>query len=690
MKQFNFSRLFLVLWMLLCNVFVFADDLITEQVVVNVEEPGTLPDKISDADKYIITSLKLIGKLNSTDVKLIRDMAGADYYNRETLGNLRMLDMTEASFVVGGSPFCLSNNGSYAVSVNGSNICDYFLANCKRIESIKMGDGVTWIGDYAFSGCTNLTNVDLSTAVVSLGIGTFQKCSSLQKIIIPENVVGLKMKIFEDCNKLENVQLSDNLERIASYAFDNCSKLASLSLPSSLQCIEDNAFKGCNSLSKINISSLESWMTISLYEWSWPNGIHLFLNESEIENLVIPSSVKIINDYAFFNCRYIRSISIPSSVVKINNGAFAYCDLGAVELPNGISELGNRLFYGCNSLEDVKLPSNLKKIGDEAFAYCQALNSIVLPDGVTELGNNVFTGCKSLEDVKLPSNLKKMGEYVFSFCSSLKKVLLPEMLFEIPKGAFRGCSSVYVSIPENINTIGAEAFESCEKMTLVCPWVLPITINEYVFHDKYWGIYDLSNCTLYVPKGSYEAYRTADVWKKFGVIKTIGSDEPQEPKDPEPCSAPTITYTSGNLSFESSTPGAEYHYTINDADVATDKYNTDGKVQLNGKLDISVYATADGYKASDKATATLYWLNTEGGDDTNNINLVKTRGVMVTTDSDITISGLNDGEVITFYSVNGVNLGSAKAVQGVLHFAKPNESIVIAKIKGSDLKIAIR
>lgn len=144
------------------------------------------------------------------------------------------------------------------------------------------------------------------------------------------------------------------------------------------------------------------------------------------------------------------------------------------------------------------------------------------------------------------------------------------------------------------------------------------------------------------------------------------------------------------MNIESLLSGAEYHYTINEADVATDKYNTDGKVQLNGKLDISVYATADGYKASDKATATLYWLNAEGGDDTNNINLVKTRGVMVTTDNDITISGLNDGEVVTFYSVNGVNLGSAKAVQGVLHFAKPNESIVIAKIKGNDLKIAIK
>ena len=191
---------------------------------------------------------------------------------------------------------------------------------------------------------------------------------------------------------------------------------------------------------------------------------------------------------------------------------------------------------------------------------------------------------------------------------------------------------------------------------------------------------------MYVPQESLELYKKDWEWGKFGVIKAIEGEN----EESKACVAPTITYTSGNLSFECSTPGAEYHYTVKDADVATDKYNTDGKVQLNGKLDISVYATADGYKASDKATATLYWLNAEGGDDTNNINLVKTRGVMVTTDNDITISGLNDGEVVTFYSVNGVNIGSAKAQQDVLHFAKPNESIVIAKIKGNDLKIAIK
>lgn len=77
MKQFKFKRQLFVLLMLLCNVFVFADDLITEQVVVTVEEPGTLSDKISEADKNRITNLKLVGELESKDILFVREMAGA-------------------------------------------------------------------------------------------------------------------------------------------------------------------------------------------------------------------------------------------------------------------------------------------------------------------------------------------------------------------------------------------------------------------------------------------------------------------------------------------------------------------------------------------------------------------------------------------------------------------------------------
>lgn len=359
---------------------------------------------------------------------------------------------------------------------------------------------------------------------------------------------------------------------------------------------------------------------------------------SSVSTVKIPNTVVILGE-ACFKSSGIQSIEIPSSVTMLGKDCFSQCEyLYNVILPNSITKIPYSCFWYCSSLASIKIPSSVTSIGSYAFAYSHGLHNIELSEGIISLGLGCFSDCTNLKTLKLPKSLEELGNDVFNGSTNLKEIR---------------CDAL------NPPSIGSR-------------------------QDGF----SRQDCILSVPQASIEFYKQNSWWGGFGIINAIEIEGDNE--DAKPCSTPTITYTLGNLSFESSTPGAEYHYTIKDADVATDKYNTDGKVQLNGKLDISVYATADGYKASDNATATLYRLNAEGGDDTNNINLVKTRGVMVTTDNDITISGLNDGEVVTFYSVNGVNLGSAKAVQGVLHFAKPNESIVIVKIKGNDLKIAIK
>lgn len=367
------------------------------------------------------------------------------------------------------------------------------------------------------------------------------------------------------------------------------------------------------------------------------------------------------SDQCFYNSG-VSAVKIPGTVVKLGEGCFEKSRIQSIEIPSSVTTLGKDCFSQCNLLCDVILPNSISAISSGCFSNCNSLVTIKIPSSVTSLGASAFS-FSGIHNIELPKSITYLEAYCFSNCENLESIRLPKSLVRI----------------------GTQAFEECTNLKVIrCDALTPPNAEQWYY--RMFESFSQQDCLLLVPQASIELYKQHDEWGKFGIIKAIeGEDE-----EAKPCVTPAITYTSGNLSFESSTPGAEYHYTINDADVATDKYNTDGKVLLNGKLDISVYATADGYKASDKATATLYWLNAEGGDDTNNINLVKTRGVMVTTDSDITISGLNDGEVVTFYSVNGVNLGSAKAMQGVLHFAKPNESIVIAKIKGNDLKIAIK
>ena len=141
--------------------------------------------------------------------------------------------------------------------------------------------------------------------------------------------------------------------------------------------------------------------------------------------------------------------------------------------------------------------------------------------------------------------------------------------------------------------------------------------------------------------------------------------------------------------FACETTGAKYHYTITDTDIKSDALSENGEVSLSAAYHISVYATADGYKASDKAEATLYWINANL-DNSTNINMVKTRGVVASAhDGIITLSGLDNGEVVKFYAADGKLVGSSSAVDGTASCAV-SDTMVIAKFGDNAIKVAVK
>ena len=198
-----------------------------------------------------------------------------------------------------------------------------------------------------------------------------------------------------------------------------------------------------------------------------------------------------------------------------------------------------------------------------------------------------------------------------------------------------------------------------------------------------------STCIFYVPKAYYQDYKEA-LGSKYSYIYVPLNDETSGEQKPEQCAVPTISYADGKLTFASSTPNAEYHYTITDTDMASDTYSKDGIVKLSAAYNISAYATADGYKPSDKATATLYWVEANLQNNPTNINQTATRGIIVTSnDGIVTLSGLNNDETVRFYTVDGKQLGAAKAVNGTASQAV-SESVVIAKMGNQTIKIAVK
>lgn len=84
-----------------------------------------------------------------------------------------------------------------------------------------------------------------------------------------------------------------------------------------------------------------------------------------------------------------------------------------------------------------------------------------------------------------------------------------------------------LTIPASIESIGFCALSNCSNLTTAtCLTATPLTIGTDAFStygsDGNWTSF-ASNVDLYVPEGSVDAYKAADVWKDLKSINAYGS-----------------------------------------------------------------------------------------------------------------------------------------------------------------------
>ena len=176
MRNFTFKGLLLTaVFMLLGCLSIQAanDDLITKQITIKLDKAGTLPDRIGENQKRLITNLKIVGKINGTDLKFIREMAGRDINREKTDGKLSILDLSEAKIVAGGDAYVLYGESHYT---SNDKLGDYAFRGCSGLTSLTLPSGVTEIGWGAFDGCKGLTSLTIPSSVTSIGKYAFYGC----------------------------------------------------------------------------------------------------------------------------------------------------------------------------------------------------------------------------------------------------------------------------------------------------------------------------------------------------------------------------------------------------------------------------------------------------------------------------------------------------------------------------------
>ena len=249
MRTFTFKGLFLtVLFMLLGSTAILAadDGLNTTQVTLKLDEAGTLPDKIGESQKNLITNLKIVGKINGTDLKFIREMAGYDVNGKETDGKLSILDLSDAKIVEGGSAYYSDRDDGFIYTSNDK-LGDYVFNDCSGLTSLTLPSSVTKIGCYALSNCIGLTSLTLPSSVTEIGEHAFLNCRGLTNFTIPSGVTSIGTSAFFCCYGLISLTIPSSVTAIGSMAFNGCSSLTSIyAYMEKLPETGSNLFLGCD------------------------------------------------------------------------------------------------------------------------------------------------------------------------------------------------------------------------------------------------------------------------------------------------------------------------------------------------------------------------------------------------------------------------------------------------------------
>lgn len=334
---------------------------------------------------------------------------------------LSQLHVPESVTKIGYMAFNSVGLSSIEIPNNVVTIDEAAFLGCYLIDA-NIGSGVKHIRERTFESCSQLMSVNLSDGIESIDGRAFAEDVNLESINFPKALQTIGTDAFLNCCKLPSLLLPQGLVSISYNAFMNCSSAQILSIPSSLTDIRDQVFVGCTGLETITVSEenpkFDSRNNCNALIETTTNQLVL-----GCRNTVIPSGVKSVGDYAFYECSTLKSADIPEGVTSIGAWAFYNCTgLTTLNLPETLCSVGNFAFMGCQQLENVVIPANMDSIGASTFRNCTSLKSVSLPDNLTYIGWNAFQNCKNLTEIYIPESVITQGPWAFAGCNQLQSV----------------------------------------------------------------------------------------------------------------------------------------------------------------------------------------------------------------------------------------------------------------------------
>ncbi len=387
-------------------------------------------------------------------------------------------------FAVNGIYYIITGLNSASVTFKDRDFNSY--SGDVNVPTTVTHDGVAYtvtaVGRAAFYNCPELTSVSLPNTVTDIGYAAFYNCSAMTSVNIPSGVTTLGDFCFQSCRSLSSLTLPNGLVKIPLQCFAFCTSLTSINIPGTARVLDNFAFYSCQNL--VNVTMQNGVESILL---------DAFCACTSLQTITLPASVSLIEMPAFDECHSLSEINVDNANTHYcsRDGVLFTAQLDTLvkypenkfwlsyQVPDGVQVIAYFGFKDCDFLRSVTLPKSLKSIDLGGFYDCSALQGIDVPYGVKTIGRSAFYNCSSMSYADLPSTLTSLDFYAFHGVPDLATI------------------NVRASTPPTCLTLVDEDND---------------VVIEPFEEDQY------SYVNLVVSHGKAQAYRQADIWKKFTNI----------------------------------------------------------------------------------------------------------------------------------------------------------------------------
>ncbi|MGC7153957.1 leucine-rich repeat protein [Metamycoplasma hominis] len=324
------------------------------------------------------------------------------------------------------------------------------------------GKNITEIGNGAFSNGF-INSVSITGSIKEIGERAFLGCRNLEEVILNEGLEKISVRAFLN-TKIESITIPDSVKEIGSLAF-NFSKISHISINSNNKNLEIKD----NFLIDKNNKKILAYL------------------DKKTTKVTIPSSIKEIDESAFFGCRNLKEVILNEGLEKIRAGAFINTNIKSINIPGSVKEIDDWAF-NFSKISHISINSNNKnfeikdnflidKNNKKILAYLdKKTTKVTIPGSVKEIGKGAFSGCRNLKEVILNEGLEKIGEGALSIWDIRSILINPNNKnFEIKDNflidknnkkilVYLDKKTTKVTIPRSIKEIGDSAFIGCRNL----------------------------------------------------------------------------------------------------------------------------------------------------------------------------------------------------------------------------------